>query len=292
MKWLNKILFIILVVVTNNSFAQETEIYTERNVHIKKGLELVDVKNYQSAQTEFELAFNESKKHLDNFQVVINDMAEYYYAYCAYKLDAPNVEILYKNYIKKHHETAYRRKAYFDLGNYYFEHKNSAEALKWYEKVDRDLLTNTELLHYKFNIAYTYFKKKKFMEAKPLFAAIKNAKNKYQEPANYYYGFISFYDKKYNDAQKSFESLKNSSLYKTVVPYYLVQIYFMKGDYKKTIDYAEPLLQNAKTKNRKEISHIVGQAYFELGNYDKSIPMLKNYIDNTRKVSKEESFIL
>jgi len=292
MKWVKNFSIILFILFFNIAKAQETEIYTEKNIHIKKGLELVELKNYQSAQTEFEIAFNETKSHLDNYQLVINDMAEYYYAFCAYKLDQPNIEILYKNYIKNHHETAYRRKAYFDLGNYFFEHKKSAEALKWYEKVDRDDLSNNELLHYKFNIAYTYFKKKKFKEAKPLFATIKNAKNKYKEPATYYYGFISFYDEKYKDAQKSFETLKNSSLYKTVVPYYLVQIYFMKGEYQKTIDYAEPLLDNPKTKNRNEINHIVGQAYFELEDYDKSIPLLKNYIDKTRKVSKEEMFQL
>lgn len=283
---------VFLLFISAVAFAQETEIYTERNVHIKKGLEQVALKNYQSAQVEFELAANEVKSKLENDQVVVSDIAEYYYAYCAYKMDMPNTELLYLNYIKNHHETAYRRKAYFDLGNYYFEKKKTADAMKWYEKVDRDDLSNEDLLHFKFNMAYTYFKKKKFKEAKPLFAAIKNAKNQYQEPAMYYYGFISFFDKKYDDAQKSFESLKTSKLYKDVVPYYLVQIYYMKGDYEKTIAYAEPLLENKKTKNREELNHIVGQAYFESGEYQKSIPLLKNYIENTRKVSKEEMFQL
>lgn len=281
-----------LLFVSFVAFSQETEIYTERNIHIKNGMEQLELKNYQSAQTEFELAANEAKLKLSNHQVVLSDMAEYYYAYCAYKMDLPNTELLYLNYIKNHHETPYRRKAYFDLGNYYFEHKKTADAMKWYEKVDRSDLSNEDLLHYKFNMAYTYFKKKKFKEAKPLFAAIKNAKNKYQEPATYYYGFISFYDKKYNDAQTSFEKLKTSKLYKDVVPYYLVQIYYMQGEFQKTIDYAEPLLDNPKTKNREELNHIVGQAYFESGQFEKSIPLLKNYIDNTRKVSKEEMFQL
>lgn len=281
-----------LLFVSVIAFSQETEIYTERNVHIKNGFKQMELKNYQSAQTEFELAANEAKWKLANNQVVLGDMAEYYYAYCAYKMDMPNTELLYLNYIKNHHETPYRRKAYFDLGNYYFEHKKTADALKWYEKVDRRDLSNEDLLHYKFNMAYTYFKKKKFKEAKPLFGAIKNANNKYKEPATYYYGFISFYDKKYNDAQKSFEKLKTSTLYEDVVPYYLVQIYYLTGEYQKTIDYAESLLTNLKTKNRKELNHIVGQACFESGQYHKSIPFLKDYIDNTRKVSKEEMFQL
>ena len=289
-KYITTVIFLVFNFISIN--AQETEIYTERNVHIKRGMEFLELKNYQSAQTEFELAYQQAKHQLDNDQIILSDIAEYYYAFCALKLDMPNTENLYINYIKNHHETSFRRKAYFDLGNYYFSKRKTQQALKWYEKVDRDDLSNEDLLHFKFNMAYTYFKKKKFKEAKPLFRAIRNAKNKYQEPANYYYGFISFFDKDYKEAKKSFEGLKNSKLYKSVVPYYLVQIYYLEKDYQKVASYAEPLLANTKTKNRKEISHIVGQSYFESGLYKESIPMLKSYIDKTRKVSKEEMFQL
>ncbi len=293
MKWFTTYSFLFIMMFSVFVLkAQETAIYSERNLHFKNGLELIDEKIYLAAQKEFEIAHKQTKDLLDNEQEVINIMSEYYYAFCAYKLDLPNTELLYKNFIKAHHETEYRRLAYFDLGNYFFNKKQTSEALKWYEKVDKSDLSREDLIIYKFNMAYTYFKRKKFREAKPLFRAIKNAKNDYQEPANYYYGFISFYDKDYKEAQKSFEALKSSKLYKRVVPYYLVQIYFMRDDFQKTIDYAKPLLADKKTKNLKEINHIVGQAYFELGNYEASIPLLTNYIENTRKVSKEEMFQL
>lgn len=293
MNWLSKyfasLLFISLFLSLQ---AQETEIYTERNIHLKKGLSLIDDMVYLAAQKEFELAFNQTKEPLDNEQEIINIMSEYYYAFCAYKLEQPNTELLYVQFIKAHHESDYRRKAYFDLGNYFFAINKTADALKWYEKVDKKDLSTSDLVLYKFNMAYTYFKKKAFDEAYPLFKDIKNAKNDYQEPANYYYGFISFYNADYKEAKKSFESLKNSKLYATIVPYYLVQIYFMEKEYQKTIDYANPLLADPKTKNLDEIKHIVGQAYFELGNYAESIPLLKTYIDNNKKVSKEEMFQL
>lgn len=288
-KWITSLLFVSMFFGIQ---AQETEIYTERNIHLKKGLELLDDKVYLAAQKEFELAFNQTKKTLDNDQEIINIISEYYYAFCAYKLEQPNTELLYVQFINAHHESDFRRKAYFDLGNYFFNQNKTADALKWYEKVDKKDLSSSDLVLYKFNMAYTYFKKKQFDEALPLFKDIKNAKNDYQEPANYYYGFISFYNADYKEAKKSFESLKDSKLYSTVVPYYLVQIYFMEKEYQKTIDYAQPLMADAKTKNLDEISHIVGQAHFELGHYAESIPLLKKYIDNNKKVSKEELFQL
>lgn len=292
MKCLKIKLFFVFLLIILKTQAQETEIYTERNQHLKKGMEWIDNKNYLSAQKEFQLAFEETKHHLDNEQIMLNIISEYYNAYCAYQLNQANTELLYKNFIKNHHETVYRRKAYFDLGTYYFNNKKTADAMKWYEKVNPKDLTPEELANFQFNMAYTYFKRKQFMQAKPLFAKIKNSQSIYSEPATYYYAFISFYNQEYKNAKKDFESLKNSKLYAKVVPYYLVQIYYMEQKYQQVIDYAEPLLQDNKTKNRKEISHIVGQAYFELGNYTESIPLLQNYIKNTRKVSKEEMFQL
>ena len=293
MKWYNLLILMILSTFTGlTSYAQETEIYTERNTHFKAALVHLDSKNYFSAQKEFELAFQETKAHLDNEQKIINNISAYYYAFCAMKLDMPNTELLYLNYLNSEHETEYRKRAYFDLGNYYFSKKKTEDALKWYEKVEKEDLSNEDLMTYKFNMAYTYFTRKLFDESKPLFREIKNGKNAYTEQATYYYGFITFYEKDYIEAQKSFENLKTSSLYSTVVPYYLVQIYFLKNEFQKTIDYASPLLNDPKTKNLEEINHIVGQAYFELGDYTNSIPLLKRYIDKNSKVSKEEMFQL
>lgn len=293
MNWFTKfITFLLLCFSFLSTQAQETEIYTERNIHIKKGLEMIDDKVFLAAQKEFEFVFNQTKKQLDNEQIILNIISQYYYAYCAYKLDQPNTELLYTQFIKADHESKYRRMAYFDLGNYFFANKKTSEALKWYEKVDKSDLSNEDLVIYKFNMAYTYFTKKKFAEAKPLFRDIKNAQNDYQEPANYYYGFISFFDEDYKEAKKSFEGLKDSKLYAKVVPYYLVQIYFMEKEYQKTIDFAEPMLADKETKNLDEIKHIVGQAHFELGNYTESIPLLQNYIEKTKKVSKEEMYQL
>ena len=90
-KWITSLLFLVMFF---NIQAQETEIYTERNIHLKKGLELIDDMVFLAAQKEFELAFNQSKKTLDNEQEIINIISEYYYAYCAYKLEQPNTELL------------------------------------------------------------------------------------------------------------------------------------------------------------------------------------------------------
>lgn len=271
--------------------AQETSIYTERNVHLKNGLLLIEEQKYSAAQKEFELLFLQTKSATDNDAYTLRMFAEFYNAYCSFKLENQNIERLFKNFINNYHETNLRSKAHFYLGNYYFKNNKISEALSNYEKVDAKELTNQEMIEFKFNNGYAYFKKKDFAKAKPLFKEIKNSKHKYYEPANYYYGFISFYDEQYKEAENSFELLKDSELYKNDVPYYLVQIYFLRKDYQKVIEYATPMLSK-NVENLEEISHIVGQAHFELKDYVKAVPLLKRYIDTAKKVNKEELYQL
>jgi TolA-binding protein len=272
--------------------AQETSIYADKNIHFKTGLQLIEEQKYLAAQNEFELLYQQNKKALDNDQYVLKMHAEYYYAFSSYKLSFPNTERLFKNFINNYHETNLRSKAHFHLGSYYFETNKSKEAIEQYELVNTKDLSKAELLEYKFNLAYAYFKRKDFENAKPLFKEIKNSPHRYYEPANYYFGFISFYEEQYRDAESSFELLKESKLYSKTVPYYLTQIYFMRNEYQRVIDYTTPLLKDKELENYEEISHITGQAYFELQQYAASVPLLKNYIDWAKQVSTEEMYQL
>jgi TolA-binding protein len=293
MKLIQKIcisLFVLLSCFELN--AQETSFYTEDNKHLKNGLSLIDQGLYAPAQLEFDLLKKEVVGATDNIEYTLEMFADFYYAYCASKLDQPDAELRFTRFIEAYHYSTLRNKAYFELGTYYFRKNKTVKALEWYEKVDTKELTNDELVAYKFNFAYVYFKRKKFDEAKPLFKSIKEAKHEYSDPAKYYYGFITFYEENYKEAEANFLALKDSKLYKDAIPYYLTQIYFLRKDYSKVITYAGPFLSNPETENIKEIAHIVGQAYFELGNYESAIPLIEAYVEDAPKVSKEELYQL
>ena len=288
MKLIQKTILILFILISCLPLkAQETSFYSEDNKHLKSGLSLIDQRLYAPAQLEFELLKKELLGVVDNEEYNLNMYADFYYAYCAALLDQADAELLFTRFIEAYHHSTLRNKAYFELGSYYFRKNKTIEALEWYEKVDTKELTNDELVEYKFNFAYVYFKRKKFDEAKPLFKAIKDAKHQYSDPAKYYYGFISFYEENYKEAESNFLDLKDSKLYKDAIPYYLTQIYFLRKEYNKVISYASILLSNPKTENIKEIAHIVGQAHFELCNYEAAVPLIEAYIEDAGKVSKE-----
>lgn len=288
---IKSIFSLILLVCVNSLYAQETEIFADKNIHFKNGLLLIEEEKFLAAQEEFELLYNQNMKADDNDAYILKMYASYYYAFSSYKLELPNAERLYKNFINNYHNSFLRNKAYFDLGNLYFDKNKTMDAIKSFEKIDVNSLSKEEKHAYKFKLGYAYFKRKQLDKALPLFRDIKNFPGKYYEPANYYYAFISFYEEDYKEAEKSFNLLKESNLYKEVVPYYLVQIYFLKGEYKRTIDYATPLL-NKRIDNELEIKHIIGQSHFELQEYEMAVPLLAEYIQNTKKVTKEELYQL
>ena len=69
-------------------------------------------------------------------------------------------------------------------------------------------------------MGYCYFNLKRFKDAKPLFNEIHQLPdNKYYIPANYYYGFISYADRNYTDALKSFKLVETRDEYKGKVEY-------------------------------------------------------------------------
>ena len=66
----------------------------------------------------------------------------------------------------------------------------------------------------KFHQGYSYFTLQRFAQAKPLFNTIRQMKD---DPnyidANYYYGFLAFRDRNYNDALESFKIVENEKNY-------------------------------------------------------------------------------
>ncbi len=92
--------------------------------------------------------------------------------------------------------------------------------------------------------------------------------NKYYIPANYYYGFISYYDKQYNEALKAFKLVETHDDYKGVVPYYIAEIYYFQGKKDEALRYGESVLSRGGTLfYQKEMNLLIGQLYFEKKNY-------------------------
>ncbi|MBP6732959.1 MAG: tetratricopeptide repeat protein, partial [Chitinophagales bacterium] len=164
------------------AFAQQTQLYIDKEAAFKNGLELFDEKNYLSAREKFEEIYKVQKTATTHTNEVLMQNLEYYIAVCATESNDKDAEQLLLNYHKHYHETDKRRLIYFYLGKYYYKNKRYTEAIDYFTKVNIDDLNNDQIYDYKFQLAYSYFTKKKFTEAKPLFYSVKDIQDKYFYP--------------------------------------------------------------------------------------------------------------
>jgi predicted Zn-dependent protease len=156
-------------------------------------------------------------------------------------------------------------------------------------------LSNREIADMKFHQGYSYFNLQNFAKARPLFNSIRNIKDdpNYLD-ANYYYGFLAFRDKQYNEALESFRIVENEKNYETVVPYYVAQIYYIQGKKEEAITYIQNKLQSGSSSQYYdlELKQLIGHAYFEKGEYAKALPYLEDYVGRSKKVRREDLYEL
>lgn len=257
--------------------AQQTTVFTEANLSYKRGVDFFDQGLYGLAQKEFQAAMTTLRPVNEPEWRDLKTSAELYNARCAVRLDQPEAEKVALDFLRDQAPSPVASQAALEMGDYYFGKKAYDKALVYYDMAPASGPLRDEL---RFKMGYSYFVTKKFAQAKSIFAGIKeNTRSNYYEDANYYYGCCSFYEKRYDDAQKAFQRCENSQKYKAVIPYYICQIMFAKKQYDQLITYGEPKAKNKDVRNQAEIAMLVGQAYFEKGDF-KSAQKYMEYAAN------------
>ncbi len=272
--------------------AQQTRIHTEPDRTFREAQQLYREGKYALSLQLFRQTIDGIGYFSETNRSLVNTDAHFYYAMCALKLQNEDAEKKALSFIERFNNAPREQMISFQLARYYFHRNKLQEAIPFYEKASIDNLSNEEIADAKFELAYCYFNLKDFAKAQPLFASIKEIQNKYYIPANYYYGFISYYNKQYNDALTSFQRVQQEPKYAGVVPYYIAEIYYFQGKRDQLIKYAEPLIKKGDMYYDAELKQLVGQAYFERKDYAKALPYLEEYHENAEEVRKEDVYQL
>ncbi|WP_343303173.1 tetratricopeptide repeat protein [Chitinophaga niabensis] len=272
--------------------AQQTRIYTEPDKTFKEAQQLYRDGKYALSMQLFKRTIDDISYFQETNRSLVNTDAHYYYAMCALKLQNEDAEKKALAFIKNFNNSAREQMVSYQLARFYFHRNKFTEAIPYYEAASIDNLSNEDIADAKFELAYCYFNVKDFKKAQPLFASIKEIQNKYYIPANYYYGFISYYNKQYDAALNSFKRVTGDPKYDAVVPYYIAEIYYFQGKKDQLIAYAEPLIRKGNVYYEAELKQLVGQAYFEKKDYPKALPYLEEYQENADEIRKEDVYQL
>ncbi len=292
MKFKYSLLFIV-VLFSLSIFAQPTHVITDAEKMFKEAKELFIKQQYALA---YPLLQDLKQQYTDNQKsntVYLYDDVNYYFIVCRLKLQLPIAENEAKHYISWINNQARLELMSYHLGKFYFIKDDFSNAILYYEKAGLSNLSNEEIADAKFEMGYCYFNLKNFEKAKPLFNEIHQLPaNKYFIAANYYYGFISYYDRNYDEALKAFKLVEMMPAYQGVVPYYIAEIFYFQNKKDEALKYGESVLNRGGLYYEKEMKQLLGQIYFEKKNYAKSMPLLEFYVKNSKKVSKEDLYEL
>jgi tetratricopeptide (TPR) repeat protein len=285
-----KILYILFLsfYFSNWAIGQKTLIYTESDKIYKDALDLFDKEKYGAAAHQFQ-NLNLNGNHLSS---EVKDNAEYYDAACDMELFHPTAEYKLNQFIVNHPENSKIPFAQFRLGKLYFRQKSYRKAIEHFEKTDPIYLSLTAAQEYYFKLGFSYFSNFNYEKANKAFAEIKDMDTKYSPAANYYSSHIAYLNKNYETALKGFMKLKDSEVFSKLVPYYVVQIYYLQKKFDDLLKYAIPILDSLKPQNEAEINHIIGDAYYKKSSYKEAIPYLEAFQNTSPNTTRDDQFVL
>lgn len=288
---MNRTIFSLLVSATLSvtAIAQPTHAVTDPEKKYKAAKEFFTLEQYAFAYPLVKELRNDFPASTASNHTYLYDDIEYFYLACRLRLMEPAAADDAAHYINTVTNDPRVQLLSFHLAHYYFLKDDFSNAITFYDRAGYDNLTNDQIADAKFEKAYAYFNLKQFAQAKPLFNEIHQLPdNKYYIPANYYYGFISYYDRQYEEALKAFKLVETHDDYKGVVPYYIAEIYYFQGKKDDALRYGESVLARGGTLYyEKQLKLLIGQLYFERQDYKKALPLLEDYVNSTPKVSKE-----
>ena len=283
----NRLFFAILIFFMSvNAFSQRSLIYSEPDNTYRIAEELFNKQKYGQA----EIYFNKFLESTTQLSSAMRINADYYAAICAVELYHENAEYLLQNFIRRYPESPKVKLAYFQLGKYYYRKKKSDQVIESMEKVDKEMLTEAEVNEYNFKLGYSNFATNNFAKAKGLLYDVKDKETPFKPSATYYYSHIAYQEANYEIALSGFQKLSSDATFGAIVPYYIVQIYYLQNKYEKVIEYAPALLDSSNVKRSAEITRILGESYYNLGKYGEAIPYLEKFMSASGIPTKQDFY--
>ena len=252
--------------------------------YFNKGLQALTLGDSLTAYQQFEQAYAFSNN---------NDQITYYYLMLALHLEKSFAVPLATHWMNQTSNVIYQSRLQYFLGEYYFQQKQSENAINAYLKVPIPDLNNDEITKMKFHLGYLYFKLGNWDKASNLLNSLRQVKTGlYYTDANYYAGFLALKNKDYNLALSCFEIAANNSDYVNVVPFYIGQLYYFLGDTDKSIQYCTNALQSKDQFYDAQIRQLLGHLWFDKNEYEKALPYLVTYVSKQEKVQSQDLYQL
>lgn len=281
-------IFSALLTLTTLSASAQTYINQyEPQATFERGLLLFENRHYASALECFE-----------NYLMMVDDkndanivMAKYYEAVSSLFLGNSKGENKIITFVKENPTHLMAEHANFLYGNTLFNNKKYRDALRIYNKVDRESLNEEERYEYEFKKAYCYYQTNDIEKAEPIFEELTMSDNPYRDDARYYYAHILYINENHDEALNYFNILKEDEKYKDIANTYVLQINFERNNYSEVRQNGDEVLNKSKKKRKSDVALMLAESWHQQGDYEKSLEYYNIVMENSnRKLPREVEF--
>ena len=229
-------------------------------------------------------------------QVLPKDVAgdkEYARVCKEYELRTENSIDLMEAYLKQYPDSRHVNRIESMRASVYFEEGKFQEAIAIYRSCDLDALPDKERDEAALKLATAYLKVGHLEEAKVWFTLLKEVSKDYQSDAVYNLGYIDYVEGKYDKALKAFTSLQTDDEYDALVPYYIGEIYLLRGEYQKADEVASDYLRHfAGHKDEAEMKRVQGEARYGMKDYLAAVSSLEGYVNAVESPQRKSMYEL
>jgi tetratricopeptide (TPR) repeat protein len=199
------VLILMMIGLSLFSSAQQSRFINDPQASFNQAKEFFQKEQYSLAYPILK-DLEQRRRETDRSNDALNYQDIRYYAtVCALKQNEERAVYNAQEFIDLEDNAARVQMMSYHLAEYYYRKQDFSKAIEAYEKVNISNLSNEEIADLKFHLGYSYFTVQRFEQAKPLLNTIRQMpKDRNYLDANYYYGFIAFYDHDYSNAVKLF----------------------------------------------------------------------------------------
>ena len=180
------------------------------------------------------------------------------------------------------------------LGLLDFERGKYKPALKRFEKIRSEELSDDEFIQLVFYRGFCYVQQNKYEQGAYEFAQIlKQQDCEYTLPSHYYYGYCEFYMKNYSTALEHLLKVKDEADFAATAPYLICQCYYYTGDCEHATVMADSVI-NASPKNKyvPALKHILASCQFKDKKHSEALENLLAYKKGNKKLAREDWYML
>ncbi len=261
--------------------AQQTQVYTSSERELEDGINLYYQQHYAA-----------SERTLSNYMLSPmkqnKELAEFFLAANAFELRQADALSQLLSFQARYPYTTYSSEVNYMLGTLYLEKRKFKQALKYLDNAEYNELSSSHQPSELFNLGYCHIQLNDMKKAAVYFGKLKEQRSLYSLQAQYYYSFCQYATGNYGKALPGFLAIENSELYRDIVPYYIVQIYYQQKQYDEVYERAERLLAiESDSENSGELHRMLGEIYYQQGKYEQAQAHLLAYQQSYSKQGKD-----